>query len=131
MNFFKTVSVFLIAALANPLCCCFAEGSVEAEAATQHGCCDVKVEDQGATTGASAHDSSECPHSVEKESQISESADSSESFSKSLHFYVHVLPFLIETYSETVVATETLVWSSDGVQIPTTPIAQAYCVYLI
>lgn len=75
MNFFKTVSVLLIAALANPFCCCLAIGSSldELEAKSQesaaHSCCSQSSEpDQSKDDSASDH--KDCQHRIDKQSQI-------------------------------------------------------------
>lgn len=75
VNYLKSISILLIAALANPFCCCLAIGSSldELEAKSQesaaHSCCSQSVEaDQPESDSAADH--KDCQHRIDKQSQI-------------------------------------------------------------
>lgn len=137
MPYFKTVAILLIAALASPLCCCLAFSTGASETAnskassTEHACClvDQSVKTDQASQGQ--HDSSDCPHEYDKASQISQSANASDSLIKSNLFLLTELPALFE---EVLVDSVYCYARSNHEQIvskPRQPLLQAYCVYLL
>ncbi len=72
---FKAVTVFLVLAIANPLCCCLGlDGIVEIvcsepEAPEMHSCCSASSENSAESSEESAGHM-DCPHELQRVSQI-------------------------------------------------------------
>lgn len=74
MNRLKAITLVLIVALANPLCCCLGleavwESLLEQPVEEAHSCCKLAMaETEGETAPVKSRD--ECPHEVERISKI-------------------------------------------------------------
>ncbi len=128
MPFLKTVAIILIAAIANPICCCFAGISSEVEASLQHGCCSTE---DGQRESSQQHATDECPHQLEKASKISQSGDLADSLAKSLLHFPTVRPSFEAQCGTALFASARLPVGKGEKALPIAAIAQAYCVYLL
>ncbi len=134
MPFYKTIAIVLVATIANPLCCCFAAFSGQEQAVEQpmveHACCSM---DQGHQQTSSPQKKSheQCPHQLEKGSQISQAADSFDSQLVPHLFILANLPQYLEILEPTPLANSYFNYEATGQTIAAPPLRQEYCVYLI
>ncbi|MCH6256819.1 hypothetical protein MLD52_09695 [Puniceicoccaceae bacterium K14] len=129
MIFFKTAAILLIAAIANPFCCCLAGMDTLEEASEYHGCCEAVKDTQN--EAATQHNPDNCPHEAEKGAQIVENADSGSALVKLIDFVVFDFPGILGI-SETNFREEFTARAIFAERaIPDTPLAQTYCVYLL
>ncbi len=80
----KVAALLLIAALANPLCCCLGIGALAAAPTplpAEHACCGDAGAEADKTAG---HSDEQCPHLSEKSSKIWQTADSLSALAKTL-----------------------------------------------
>lgn len=126
MLFLKSVAIFLAAAIANPICCCTVTLSERVEPVETHQCCSTAAGEDG-----KSHDSEDCPHSVDKASQISQVPEVGDSSSKAG-------PLEIDTWeaSGSSAFTAQLVAGVEWRDDSTLPgkgkwVSLAYCVYLL
>ncbi len=136
MPFFNTVAVVLIAAIANPLCCCLADVTVDSEPIpakqlpVDHICCLASQGDESQQQSPEEHTPSDCPHQIEKDSQIRQ-IDSGDSLAKPVFFVAKPLSANIfesdfKILSKTAIPDRTTEVRSRSIQV-----AQSYCVYLL
>lgn len=102
MPLLKTVAILLIAALANPICCCLAFSADVAETANneefsaEHACCLANQSAKKDQIPQERHDPRDCPHEYEKDSQISQSANAADALIKLSLFLPTELPLPLE-----------------------------------
>ena len=137
MPLLKTVAFLLIAAIANPLCCCLAIAADASETANsetptaEHACCLANQSSKTDHPPPARHDPSDCPHEVDKASQISQSANAADSLIKSSLFLLTELPPL---FAEVLIDSVYSYARSNHAQIvskPRQPLSQTHCVYLL
>ncbi len=134
MPFYKTIAILLVAAIANPLCCCFAAFSGQEQAVEQamveHACCS-KDHGQQQTSTSEKKSHQDCPHQLEKESQISQAADSFDSQLIPHLFILANLAQYLETLAPAPLANSYPNYEAPEQTIAAPPLLQGYCVYLI
>ncbi|MBK1878129.1 hypothetical protein [Pelagicoccus mobilis] len=132
MNRFKAITLLLVAAIANPLCCCFGvdavwEKIVEQPKVEAHSCCSMASSDEAVPV----KDRDECPHEVERISKIVD-GDTGFQLSK---------PLLVAVFSLAELTAFADTSSSDCRVLARSPpelwachaaeLGNAYCVYLL
>ncbi|MBC2608166.1 hypothetical protein [Pelagicoccus albus] len=76
MSSFKAITLIIVAALANPLCCCFGIDGLlahigdNAPKQEMHACCSMQNEAASEAEQSAGHD--ECPHQIDRLSKILE-----------------------------------------------------------
>jgi len=124
MSLFRIAAILLIAAIANPLCCCYAS------AASPSASFEISKDAEGEGKQAQ-HNPDNCQHMAERDSLISQTAESGDSLVKIIHSPALDLPAFL-AISELDAQTKSPVRAgSSSVPVPDTPLAQAYCVYLL
>lgn len=136
MPFFKIVAIALMTAFASPFCCCLANFAVDAEAiptnqaTIDHACCLASHGDEGQQQSPEEHAPSDCPHQIEKDSQIRQ-ADSGDFLAKPILFFATSIPFINFESDLKAVSKAAIPARTTEMRPPSIQVAQAYCVYLL
>lgn len=127
----KFTAILLITAIFNPLCCCLDLTAKDAEPAPQpeHSCC-ATAPDSG-KTDANQHTQADCPHESEKNSQISEAANAHDSIAKTQASHAALLYTFELLPRDTDREATQLPHLDKTSSLPTTPVAEEYCVYIL
>lgn len=131
MSLFRLVAIFAIAAIVNPICCCYSVANEVDESVSDHGCCELSREASSENKGAGEHNPEKCQHMAEREAQISQSIESSASLVKHSHSFLLDSGDYVGISWQSSQSERFTKAISAPVPIPETPLNVAYCVYLI
>lgn len=133
---FKAVTIFLVLAIANPLCCCLGlDGIVEivsseSEIPEMHSCCSASSENSAESSEETA-DHMDCPHDLQRVAQIVDGDTGLQVFKPQcvgiLRFELVSNPS-VELKTKATALAETVVWDlAKSAQ----HLSKAHCVYLL
>lgn len=135
MNHFKAITLLVVAAIANPLCCClgvdaFWQTLVEQPVEEANSCCMMSMAESGAEKSpVKNHD--ECPHELERISKI---VDGDTSLQVSKPVFLATFCLLSELVAEVEKRDRSIVSAGpppDLLASTEPPTSEAYCVYIL
>jgi hypothetical protein len=137
MSFFKIITVLLVAAIANPFCCCntglaaMMTGSAVKDISDEPFCCEETNSSGDHQKGNEDHSPSDCSHQYEKDSQINQTTDSGHTFLKLSSHVVELLPVLEYGIGVNAIPLRKNSSYEKDTLPPNTAISKVYCVYLL
>lgn len=131
MSFFRIVAVLIVAAIANPWCCCYAGSSDMEDTVSYHGCCEASKDMTSEGEQSPGHSPENCQHMIDRDAQINHSVDSGDSLHKLAQALILDLPTFLRPSELDLQSKSSNKEGFASVSLPDTPFAQAYCVYLL
>lgn len=133
MLFLKSVAIFLVTAIVNPICCCNPVASIAEEGATAHACCEGLEGGRSTENGGEGgHDAKDCFHASDRSSQINQIPDSADGLSKSHSKAEGVYTaFSVPVFGPHSVEISNLSPATGRHGLGESTITRTYCVYLL
>ncbi|MDQ8202053.1 hypothetical protein [Pelagicoccus sp. SDUM812003] len=133
MTGIKSIAALLIAAIINPLCCCLELTADQPEpmAAGDHSCCTTMGQEDEEQSDLDRHSSDICPHTEERDAQISEAPDTHTPVVKAQLVLYTLFSAFEQTEMEPPLSKVARFTERSASAPPSAAFTETYCVYML